>query len=400
MYKIELITNYFPPEMGAAASRMYNLAKGLKDFGHDVEVIAPMPNYPEERVYEGYRNKFRVFESIEEIKVRRYWILPSFMSQTIFRILGMISFPVTLWLNFFHLWKRKPDVIIIQNTPLLVSFSALILSKLLPDCNKVLNVSDLWPLSAADLGFINKEQRKYKVMEWLELYNYKSADLIVGQSKEIIEYIGRKVDKPFFLYRNISPKYHDPDKFIMKYPGSNLKIIYAGLLSSFQGVFDICREINFQKIGAEFHIYGSGEEEGKIIEYVENYPHKNIHFHGRVTKEHLLQILPEYHASIVPLANRIYGAVPSKIFELISLGVPVLLCGSGEGAELIKENELGYTSEPNDYRGLEKNLKELKKLTRPSYKRLLVNCKRFAEKELNFEEQLNRFIDELKDLIN
>ena len=166
MYKIELITNYFPPEMGAAASRMFALAKGLKDLGHDAEVIAPMPNYPDKRVYKEYRNRFRILETIEEIKVRRYWIAPSLFLDTMFRFFGMLSFPASLWANLHHLLKKKPDVVIIQNTPLLVSFSALVLSKLLPNCKVVLNVSDLWPSTAAELGLMDKKERKYK-LHWV-----------------------------------------------------------------------------------------------------------------------------------------------------------------------------------------------------------------------------------------
>lgn len=399
MLKIELITNYFPPEMGAAADRMYNLAKGLQQLDHEVEVIAPMPNYPENKIYEGYRNRFKVEERINEILVRRYWILPSFMPNTILRFFGMLSFPVALWASLFHLWNRKPDIVIIQNTPLLVAFSALILTKLLPSCKKVLNVSDLWPLSAAELGLIKKEERKYKIMEWLESYNYSSSDLIVGQSNEIIQYIHKRADRPFFLYRNISPGKSSKESHVDKYHQGRPKIVYAGLLSTFQGVYEICSKVNFHELEAEFHIYGSGQEEQDIRQYIRNHPDSNIHFHGRVTKEELQRILPEYHASIVPLKNRIYGAVPSKIFESILLRVPVLFCGSGEGAEIVEENELGYTAEPGDYSALENNILRLKKLSGDEYKSLLQNCRRFAKKELDFDQQLQSLLTELKNLV-
>lgn len=399
MLKIELITNYFAPEMGAAASRMLALAKGLQDLGHNVEVIAPMPNYPDKKVYEGYRNKFRILETIEDIKVRRYWVAPSLFSDTMFRFFGMLSFPVSLWTNLFHLLKRKPDIVIVQNTPLLVSFSALLLSKLLPDCKKILNVSDLWPLTAAETGLIDKKERKYKIMEWLESYNYRSAHLIAGQSREIIEYIKKKVDKPFFLYRNISPEYQILQTRLEKYYHGNPKIVYAGLLSSFQGVFEICKKINFREIGAEFHIYGSGDEEEKIRRYIEEHPEVKIYFHGRLTRPELHEKLPEYHASIVPLANQIYGAVPSKIFELISFNVPVLFCGSGEGADIIKENNLGFVSDPGDFKTLEKNIGRLKLLSEDEYKRILLNCIHFTEDKLNFEKQLERLDQEMHRLV-
>ena len=77
MQKVTIVTNYFPPEIGAASNRIYNLAKGLKDIGYKVEVIAPLPNYPEGKIFNGYKGKFYTKEEVEGIIVRRFWVYPT-----------------------------------------------------------------------------------------------------------------------------------------------------------------------------------------------------------------------------------------------------------------------------------------------------------------------------------
>src|SRR5690625_2545831 len=142
MQKVEIVTNYFPPEMGAASNRIHNLALGLQKHGYDVEVIAPIPNYPLGKIFDSYRGKFKMTEQVEGIKTRRFWIYPTVSGNFLLRLLGMLSFAITLWSDIFHYWKRRPDLMIIQYSPQLVSLSAMLLTKLLPGCKRVLNVSD------------------------------------------------------------------------------------------------------------------------------------------------------------------------------------------------------------------------------------------------------------------
>src|SRR5690625_5239960 len=142
MQKVEIITNYFPPEMGAASNRIFTLAKGLQSSGYDVEVVAPLPNYPFGEIFEEYKGKFSKNEQIDDIAVKRFWAYPNVSKNFFLRFFGMLSFALTLWAGIFHYLKRRPDIMVIQYSPQLVSFSALLLAKLLPGCKRVLNVSD------------------------------------------------------------------------------------------------------------------------------------------------------------------------------------------------------------------------------------------------------------------
>ena len=125
--------------------------------------------------------------------------------------------------------------------------------------------------------------------------------------------------------------------------------------------------MDFKKLSVEFHIYGDGSEKKLIKDYIIQNPKSNIYFHGLISKADLNLILPSFYASIIPLKTSIYGAVPSKIFELISHGVPIIFSGDGEGASIIKDNNLGYTSKPGDFDSLIKNINLLINLDSKSY---------------------------------
>lgn len=388
-----IISNYYPPEMGAASNRIKMMAGGLKDQSNSVHVICPMPNYPTGKVFEGYKGKILKNEKDEDIDVYRYWIYPSNSKNPLLRLLSMLSFSVSLWLSIFKKKKfRKVNWVIIQNSPLLVSFSSIILFRWILRKKIALNVSDLWPLSALELGVIQKG-KLYSFLEQLERFNYKYSDLIIGQSNEILTHVHSIVNRPTFLYRNIQDL-----KEVTAYDGRSMakvKLIYAGLLGVAQGVFDIIKNVDFTSLGVEFHVYGDGNERQQIEAYLSSNKDSGVFYHGSVSKADLYSILPKFHMSIVPLVTRIKGAVPSKIFELCQMGIPVLFCGGGEGADIINRFEIGLTSAPGDYRQIEKNILELKSYNQEEYDQLVNQCLKVAEVEFNFETQIEKLKLEL-----
>lgn len=392
-----LVSNYFYPEMGAAPNRITSLAEELAERNHDVEVICPLPNYPEGKIFAGYERRFLKKEKRNSITINRYWIYPSVSKNPFWRVVSMFSFSVSLWAYLFNYKKiKKADWVIIQSPPLPVSFFATILFKKIFRKKVALNVSDLWPLSALELGAIS-EGRLYRLLEWMERFNYKNADKIIGQSEEILAHIEQLVSKKGFLYRNIQKQ--DASTVISFHPQSQdntFKIIYAGLLGIAQGVFEIVEQIDFKGLDVEFHIYGNGNERDKIVEYIDKNPHCNILYKGAVSKSELHGILPGYQAALVPLVNNIKGAVPSKIFELMQLQVPILFCGGGEGAKIVEKYNVGFTSTPRDYPALRDTIIEMKNLSAEDYFELKNNCRNVSNDVFNFEKQVSDLIDSLQ----
>jgi len=390
--KILIVTNYYYPEIGAAASRIQLMAENLQKQGFNVEILCPLPNYPKGRVFNGYRKKIFVHEIINKTKVFRYFISPSNSSNLILRIFSMFSFAISLWLFAFKIKSiKQKDLIIIQNSPLLVSFSANYLFSYIYKKKTILNVSDLWPLSALELG-VMKKGMIYNILERIEQYNYKMSSAFIGQSNEILDHITLFNNKPKFLYWNIP----NNDNVVNKYYSKKKKIVYAGLLGVAQGIYSILRNVDFKKLSVEFHIYGDGSEKKLIKDYIIQNPKSNIYFHGLISKADLNLILPSFYASIIPLKTSIYGAVPSKIFELISHGVPIIFSGDGEGASIIKDNNLGYTSKPGDFDSLIKNINLLINLDSKSYMQMKESCINLSKNEFNFKNQIHSLISFIK----
>ena len=151
--EILIISNYFPPESGAASNRIYSLAKKLSDNSYDVSVICPLPNYPEGRVYDDYRGLFSKKEFIGNIVIKRLFIYASNSSNKFLRLLSSLSFAIVLFQ--YILFNNVPKKVIIQGSPLIVGFIA-VLSCRIKSRKIILNVSDLWPLAGLEMGILNK----------------------------------------------------------------------------------------------------------------------------------------------------------------------------------------------------------------------------------------------------
>lgn len=394
--KILIVSSYYSPEIGAAPSRITNMAEGLHRRGAEVDVLTTLPNYPRGRIFNGYRGCFHRRESDGGITIHRYWLLASVSKNPVVRLMGMLSFSVTLWAFAFR-WRkiRSYDKVIIQSPPLLVAFSAVVLFSCLYGKCTVLNVSDLWPLSAVELGAVREGGLSHRVLAWMERFVYRHATMYQGQSKEIMAHIkGFEPHKKSFLYRNLQPTVLTTAMRCGE--RGPLKIVYAGLLGVAQDILGMVKEIDFKGLGAELHLYGGGNQAEEIRAYIEGRD-AGVFYHGCLKKEDMVSELAKYHASIVPLAVRIRGAVPSKIYDLMPVGVPILFCGGGEGADIVRDYGLGFVSEPGDFSALAANIRRLADLPEDGYMTLRAACLRAAGTNFSFERQMDGYYGFLSD---
>ena len=383
--KITIISIFFPPETGAAPVRISNMARELQTRGCDVEVITAMPNYPKGEIFEPYRGKIALQEDVMGIPVRRYWLYPSVSKNPIARVWSMVSFAMSLWMALPHLWRRKPEVIIINSPPIFVGFSGAVLSRIC-GAQTVMNISDIWPLSALELGVI-KRGTFYSLLERIETFMYKNAHVCLAQSLETATHIETRVPgKHTFLYRNLD-KASSYVENGAEYDSDGFKIIYAGLLGVAQGVYELCRHVNFQALGVEFHIYGAGNELSAIQEYIHAHPQCGIVLHDVVPKDQMSAILSRFHATIIPLKTHIHGAFPSKISMALSAGLPILFSGSGEGAAIVQRYGLGLVSDVGDYATLQRQITQMKTMGREQYEEIRQNCIRACNADFNYDRQ-------------
>ncbi len=341
--EILLITNYFPPEKGAASNRMFSLAEGLGNSGFKVKVVCPLPNYPTGKIFKDYSGKLSCSENASFGRISRLWVWPSNSTNKLVRLLSMVSFSISLAL--FFLFTKTPKKIFIQYSPVFVGFTAVCLGRLFSR-KIILNVSDLWPLAGLEMGILKKGWY-YSLLLKMERYCYRNSDIMVGQSEEILEHISIfENEKPSFLYRNI-PNFSIPE-VSERDSSQELKIVYAGLLGMAQGLFQICQQLKFPK-NISLHIYGAGPEAEKL----NTLQKENVFFYGELDRDTLHKVLQEYDVAFIPLVKRIYGSVPSKIFEYTRLGLPVLYFAGGEGGDIVDKEELGWVIPVNNFEALQ-----------------------------------------------
>ena len=388
--KVTVITQYYKPEMGAPQNRLYEMCRGLKDNGADVSIITGMPNYPTGKIFDEYKGRFSVTETVDDMEVKRYWLYASNARKALPRIWNMISFSLTVLCALHYLRKRHNDYIIVESPPLTLGESALVLAKL-TRTKLVLNVSDLWPLSAKELGAMSETGLAYRSLEKLEHHLYKKSLFCMGQSQEIVDYIKDHGAKEVYLFRNGV----DPSRFEgldAKPEEGKVNLVYAGLLGFAQGIADICKSVNFAELGMEFHIYGAGGEQEEIEATIAANPNNGIYYHGVVSRQELPTKLKEANMTLIPLVKNIFGAVPSKIYESMAAGLPIMFVGEGEGARIVKENNIGLVAHSKDYEALKENIKYA--VNHPEEMKIMSdNCKDCAQNKFNRPKQIKSLYD-------
>lgn len=414
--RILIIAERYWPEVGAAPSRLANMAEGLKQEGAKVDMLTGFPNYPKGEIFEAYKGRISMKETVRGINVFRYWMYATVSRAPIARLLCMFSLAFTLWGFAF---KRKRilsyDLVIIQTPTLVVASSAMILFKKLYHRKCVLNVSDIWPITALDMGVLAKESRSYKFLALLERFLYRNANGFMGQSEEILNHIAQEIDtkgssydntqkdtddilnskkwtgnKRLFLYRNLQ---HYEDVEPHQKETHTLKIVFCGMLGVAQDVLGIVQQVNFKELGVEFHIIGGGNQFDEIDEWCKTHPDSNVYTYGFVPKREIPSKLEKMDASIVPLVTRIRGAVPSKIYDILPQGIPIIFCGGGEAAQFVQRNNVGFSCPPSDYDTLRQLIIRLRDISAEDYEALSKNCLCVSKDQLEFKSQMNKCYD-------
>ena len=187
--KIAVLTQNFAPEMGATATRLYELTTRLASRGHTVTVITAMPNYPTGRVFHGYRGRLRAVEEMDGVRVIRTWIHPSESSRPFPRLLSYLSFMLSsLVLGWRGLGRQ--DVLLFDSPPLFLVPPGLALGRI-ARARVVMNVSDIWPDAAVRLG-LPLGGWTLRLLQGLEEAGYNRSDAVTTTTPAAREQISRR----------------------------------------------------------------------------------------------------------------------------------------------------------------------------------------------------------------
>ena len=152
--RVLIITQYFPPEIGAAASRWGDYTNILANKGHDVTVICEMPNYPNGKYYNGYKNTWsRKEKDTKNLTIYRTTAFATDRKSKINKLLHYFTFMISGMIQSIKL--KKFDIVIVSSPPLFVGIIG-VFYKIIKSDKYWIDVRDLWPDSVIALGQIKK----------------------------------------------------------------------------------------------------------------------------------------------------------------------------------------------------------------------------------------------------
>ena len=352
-----ILTQYYPPETGAPQNRLSGLARELKAAGHEVCILTAMPNYPAMEIHEQYKGKKYVCEQFENIDVHRSWIYVSKNRSVISRLLNYFSFTFS---SMFYAGRIKGDFdyLMVESPPLFLGISAWWISKR-KKAKMVFNVSDLWPESAEKLGVITN-RAFLKMATILEELLYKKAFMVTGQTQGIVADIKKRfpnktvhwlpngVDESIFSFqRTIDVRKQ------LQFSDSDFLIMYGGIIGLAQGldvVLDAAKLLPAES-KITYLLLGDGPEKKRLQQRVIEEQITRVKFLELVSREVGPSYVDAVDVAVIPLKKMdlFLGAIPSKIFENLALGKPLLLSVDGEARKLfVDEGKAALFIEPEN----------------------------------------------------
>tara|TARA_Y100001954_G_scaffold169105_1_gene179696 strand:+ start:621 stop:1832 length:1212 start_codon:yes stop_codon:yes gene_type:complete len=379
--RILFLTDNFPPESNAPATRTYEHCFKWTKMGYKVTIITCFPNFPKGRVFEGYRNKLYQLEDVDGIRVIRVWSYITENNGFVKRTLDYVSYALA---SFIFGLFIKTDLIIATSPQFFTAISGRMLSvfKRIP---WVMEVRDLWPDSISAVGLMSKKSKAFKILKKIENHLYKSAFKIVVVTDSFKKYLiedHQIKPKKIGVFKNgvlsLNFKKSKPNivKTLKKSLGLENKIIIAyigthGLAHGLKFILDSISK--FSNPNFHFLFIGDGAEKEKLIEYSIKLELKNCTFIESVTKSEIpLYIdISDYCLVNLKKSNEFKNVIPSKIFENIAMNKPILLGVEGESKKLINDYEVGVCFEPENEESFFNAIKNIQKLDKKLFK---LNC--------------------------
>ena len=349
--KILFLTDNFPPEVNAPASRVYERAVYWSKWGHDVTVITCTPNFPQGKVYPGYKNKWRQIEVMNGIKVIRVKTFIAKNQGFFFRTLDFISYMVMAVLNGAFL--KKPDVIVSTSPQFFTALGGYLLS-VIKRRPFVFEIGDLWPESIRAVGAL-KSEKLYRTIEKLELYLYRKSKIIIAQTPAFkFNLIKRGVpeDKIKVVLNGVDTTIYRPqekcqaklshfqlneDDFVVAYIGTH------GMAHDLHTVLKSAEMLNANK-KLKYLFVGEGAAKQSLVDYKKTHTLTNVNFHNAVSKSEMPAVWSVCDIILIPLKNEktFSTVVPSKLFEAMAMAkVIILMAPEGEASKIITQLECG-----------------------------------------------------------
>lgn len=364
--KILFFTDNFYPEVNAPASRTFEHCQEWVKLGHEVTIITSAPNFPQGKVYPGYKNKIFQIETIKGIKVIRVITYITANKGFLKRVLDWVSYSITATIAGFFI---STDIIFTTSPQFFVNIPGVI-HKFFKRKPWILEVRDLWPDSIKAVGrTINPVI--FKSLLKLESFFYSYCDMIIpvtNSFKDILFQKGVPIEKikvftnGVKLEQFVTNAKHDLSKlnslkgeFIIGYMGTH------GEAHNLDFILRMANKVKDLHPHVKFLFIGDGAKKEELLKLSKKLQLSNTIFLDPVKKEEVPNCLEAFTIGIIPLrkCEEFKSVIPSKTFEFAAMGIPILLGVEGEILDILNTYDAGLSYIPSDPKSFMNQLNKL-----------------------------------------
>ena len=360
--RILVVTQLFPPEMGAQSNRLYPIVRGLIAAGHTVLVATGMPNYPQGIVFPEYQGKRTLREEVDGLTIFRaaYFTTPRNKSKWS-QLRSYLSFIPPAFRG--GLRAGKVDLVFVTSPPLFSAIPAIWLAKL-RRAQLVLDIRDLWPDEIVACGGARQGSLPVRLISEIERRAYRAADYVCCTTQSFIETIVERgvsrektllipngadlgVFRPLPSRNPVADEIPFGDRFVVMYSG------VLGIKHGIEVILEAARLLQSEK-GIVFYLLGSGARREALMERAERLGLDNVIFGGERRVDEIPFLLARADVCLSALLPDPYleKIITVKLFEYLACEKPVVAALAGETARVLTDSGGGIVVPPGAARSM------------------------------------------------
>ncbi|MFC6354661.1 glycosyltransferase family 4 protein [Luethyella okanaganae] len=375
--KIGMLSQWFDPEPGPAAIPGV-LAREFHQLGHSVKVLTGFPNYPDGRIYQGYRQRLRYLTSEPDYDLTRVALYPNHSSSAFGRIANYGSFGLSATVAGLNALNGV-DAVWVYNSPITVSLPLLAHTRR-GRTPYFLHVQDLWPESLIESGMFptgragdlttrlvkrivrTTERRSAVVGVISPSVREFILDRHPGLDPSKIVYVPNPTDEGLFV-----PMSEVRRRLSIRAESGVFTLMYVGSVGEVQGLDTLlgAAELLRDRQDLRIIIVGDGIARERLEAHVRRHRLDHVSFTGRIPKVAVPEVMARADAQLVSLADSAFlrHTTPSKIASLLASQVPIIGLIAGDGEKLLRESGAAMTANPGDTVALAEAISDLATMT-------------------------------------
>ena len=397
--RVLIVSQFFWPEN----FKINDVAKGLKERGHEVSVLTGIPNYPKGKFYKGYSFFKMKKEDYEGITIYRSSVIPRGSGSSIKLFLNYFSLALFASIRILFVREKFDRILVFEASPITIGIPAIV-AKCKFKAPIYFWVQDLWPESITAAGGVSNKSI-ISLVDKLTRFIYRNSKMILVQSKAFIPYIqnqGVNSEKIVYLPNSTESFYKkvkDNNKFIDLIPKDGPVLMFAGNIGEAQGFDTIIKAAKYldeNDVKVNWVILGDGRQKKSIINRIETLGIQDrFFFLGSYPGKDMPYFFIHADALLVTLKKNIIFSytIPSKIQSYLACSKPIIASLDGEGGRVILEAECGLVSPSEDFMSFSKSIINFLKLSHDKREVMGQNARLYFETEFDREKQLDNIIN-------